>query len=265
MKRKKRSAGEANTETESWYDKKCREDPDFKARRAEAAKERRALEKQEREAAVAPAPAASTPAPMVPAADASTSTSPGFLERNIPILFGTRAAASSSSNAAAELGEDFLVLVRGEAAVLVADTVRDVLKADPARSRVLLVGLLEAQTLELAAHEEARLEHGLVQRSLALLHCHIHRVVKAHANDSVNVHENRSSEIEPPKSFCTAAVWETYARVDVTVEIHYARVPRPLLEAQRADSLLLVSGELFPTAMTSLYSTRISCHSRLMY
>ena len=106
MKRKKRSAGEANTETESWYDKKCREDPDFKARRAEAAKERRALEKQEREAAVAPAPAASTPAPMVPAADASTSTSPGFLERNIPILFGTRAAASSSSNAAAALAPE---------------------------------------------------------------------------------------------------------------------------------------------------------------
>ena len=46
MKRKKRSAGEAKTETESWYDKKCREDPDFKARRAEVAKEQRALEKE---------------------------------------------------------------------------------------------------------------------------------------------------------------------------------------------------------------------------
>jgi hypothetical protein len=76
---------------ETWYEKKCREDPNFKAERAEAARKARQAAAADR-AAAAPAAAAAAPAAT---AEANTATSPGFLERTMPSVFGRTALAAA--------------------------------------------------------------------------------------------------------------------------------------------------------------------------
>ena len=81
---------------ETWYEKKCREDPNFKAERAEAARKARQAAAADR-AAAAPAAAAAAPAAT---AEANTATSPGFLERTMPSVFGRTALAAAQQQPA---------------------------------------------------------------------------------------------------------------------------------------------------------------------
>ena len=75
---------------ETWYQKKCREDPNFKVERAEAARKARQAAAADRAAAAAPAATA----------EADTATSPGFLERTMPSVFGRTAHAAAQQQPA---------------------------------------------------------------------------------------------------------------------------------------------------------------------
>ena len=74
---------------ETWYSKQCRDNPNFKAERADAAKKARA----EAAAARAAAAAAAATAPAAETAEAAVATSPGFLAHTLPSVFGAPAPA----------------------------------------------------------------------------------------------------------------------------------------------------------------------------
>jgi len=78
----------AETSGESWYEKKCRENPNFKAERAEAERARRAAAAAAKSSAAAPAATAAA------TAEAAVATSPGFLARTMPSVFGSTAPAA---------------------------------------------------------------------------------------------------------------------------------------------------------------------------
>jgi len=78
----------AETSGESWYEKKCRENPNFKAERAEAGRARRAAAAAAKSSAAAPAATAAE------TAEAAVATSPGFLARTMPSVFGSTAPAA---------------------------------------------------------------------------------------------------------------------------------------------------------------------------
>ena len=82
---------------ETWYQKKCRENPNFKVERAETARNARQAAAAADRAAAAPAAAAAAPAAT---AEAETATSPGFLERTMPRVFGRTAPAAAQQQPA---------------------------------------------------------------------------------------------------------------------------------------------------------------------
>ena len=94
-------ASRSKPDGESWYAKKCREDPNFKKQRAETVRLARTASKQTpaedaAAAASAPAPAATT--------EAETATSPGFFARTMPSVFGGGASTAAQQQQPAGSG-----------------------------------------------------------------------------------------------------------------------------------------------------------------